>query len=835
MHDDRPACFHCGQPVPADGRWLQDVLGAPRDFCCPGCRAVAQTIVDNGLGDYYRHRTAPGGRVEQVPDLLERFRIYDHPEVQRGFVHAGGNWREAHLILEEVRCAACLWLNERHLRAQAGVLEVDVDYASQRARVRWDPAVTELSRLLEALAAIGYAAHPYDAAHRQTLDRDQRRRSTSRILFAGLLGMPVMQFSLATYVTVPDLAAPLPLWVELGRWSMLLAVTAILAYAGQEFFLGAWRDLRNRRLGMDVPIVVGLSAAWVGSLWSTARGSGEVYMDTIAMFVLFVLVARAYELTGRREAAAAMDRLAMVVPEEARRVDGDGVERRVPAVDLAPGDRIRLRPGETTPVDGVVLQGTSVFDESLLTGESRPVAKGPGAWVVAGTCNQHQPVELRVERVGRASTVGEVHGLLQRGLAIKPRYAVLASHAARVFVPVVLLAATVTALLWWWIEPSRALENAIAVLIVTCPCALALATPVAVALGAGRFANAGVLPLDMSAIEPLAAVDTVCLDKTGTLTTGGFVLRHVDLLADAGREEVMAMAATLERDSSHPLARAFRQAAHGEVEGVTEVLMAAGQGVQARRGSAQWRLGTWGYATAGAQADADITRRMAAWRSQGLSVCVLSRDTRPVALFGLHDGLREGATEMVQELTALGIGHIAVLSGDHPDAVQSVAAKLGITDARGGLSAADKLAWIHARQAAGHRVLMVGDGINDVPVLAAADVSVSFGEATHLAQYHSHLVLLSENLAAIPRAVTLARRTRRIVLQNLLWAGSYNLTTIPLAVMGLVPPWAAAIGMSLSSLLVVGNAMRLRREKGKRRGVEPTRPLPAPAGALSRN
>lgn len=813
------------------------MAGERRHFCCAGCQAVACTILDNGMADYYRHRTAPGGRTdpEAMPELLERFELYDHPDVQRGFVRSGGDWREAFLILEEVRCAACLWLNERHLRAQPGVLDVDVDFTSQRARVRWDPSRTRLSTLLAAIAAIGYVAHPYDNAHRRELDRDQRRRSMSRIIFAAVVGMPVMQFSLATYLSDLDVHGPLPLWVELGRWCMLLAATAVLAYAGQEFFLGAWQDLRRRRLGMDVPIVAGLSAAWLGSLWGTVQATGEVYLDSIVMFVLFVLAARAYELRGRRTAAAAIDRVARVTPQVARRLHGDGSEERVPAVELAPRERIRLRPGEVSPVDGVVAAGSSSFDESLLTGEARPVMKEPGARVVAGSCNREQAVELWVERVGQDSTIGEVSSLLERGLAARPRYAVLAAQAAQWFVAVVIVVAGVTAGTWLWLDPAQALPNTIAVLIVTCPCALALATPVAVAMGAGRFSAAGVLPLDMSALEPLARVDAVGLDKTGTLTDGGFAVRRSELLeagADAGA--LRSVVAALERDSSHPLAHAFRQETT-PASGLSSLRTAAGEGVEGMAGTVCWRLGTWDYATAGAPLPPALASRLQAWRGEGLTVCVLARDGRPLAVYGLGDRLREGAAAMVAGFAAMGIHDITVLSGDHQEAVAEAAAAAGIAVAHGGLSPADKLAWIRERQAAGRRVLMVGDGINDAPTLAAADASISFAEATHLAQYHSDLLLLAPDLAVIPRALRLARCTRRIVFQNLAWAGGYNLTAIPLAFMGLVPPWAAAIGMSLSSLLVVANAMRLRRG-ARARSTTPTIPgdsLPGGEGASS--
>jgi len=376
------ACFHCGLPVPKNLPVASlEVLGEPREFCCHGCHAVCKAIVDAGLDDYYRHRTDPAVSAsrELVPDFLRQLELFDRPDIQQDFVTEIDDAREAALLLDNIRCPACLWLNERHLRSLPGVIDVHIDDTTQRARVRWDPQTIRLSEILRAITDIGYIAHPFDASRSEQLNRLRRQRSTERLIFAGAVGMLVMNFSLASYVMVDTApGAALPLWVSLGRWTSLLLSMLLLAWPGQEFFIGAWNDLRHRRLGMDVPVVLGLSAAFIGSLHATLTGHGDVYFDSIAMFIFFLLLARRWELRGKLSAASRLERLARVTPRTATRLNADDTAVDVAVEELAAGDTIRVLPGETLPVDGSVLTGTSSFDESLLTGEAHPVVCRPG-------------------------------------------------------------------------------------------------------------------------------------------------------------------------------------------------------------------------------------------------------------------------------------------------------------------------------------------------------------------------------------------------------------------------------------------------------------------------
>jgi len=584
-----------------------------------------------------------------------------------------------------------------------------------------------------------------------------------------------------------------------------------LLYSGMDFLAGAWRDIRNRRLGMDIPIVIGLLTAFFGSLVATVRQQGEVYVDSITMFVIFVLLARMFEIRGRVTAANAMDRLARVIPQTTRRLSPGGGEEEVPVIELRPGDRLHILPGESLPADGVVVEGCSTFDESLLTGEATPVEKGVGQAVTAGTCNVEQLVTVEVTRVGVESTAGEVRRLLDRGLRSRPRYAILAERAAEWFVALVLAIALATAGVWYWYEPAEALPNTIAVLIVTCPCALALATPVAVAVAAGRFAELGVVPLRMTGLEALAAADLAAFDKTGTLTFGTLTVTGIHTFGDLNRAGAERIAAALGQASEHPVGRALGGLAPRGGGKVSDRHNVPGAGVMGTIDGRRWRLGKPGFAVAGVELDRETRGLVRRLQDQGAMVVALADGRCLAALFALQDAPRPGGAALMAALRASGIARTVILSGDTAPNAERLARDLGIDEAHGDLSPAEKLDWIKARQRDGRRVMMVGDGINDAPTLAASDVSVSFAGATDLAQLNSDFIVLARGLEVIGAARRLARGTRRIILQNLLWAGAYNLLAVPAAAMGYVPPWAAAIGMSVSSLIVVANALRLRR------------------------
>jgi Cu2+-exporting ATPase len=831
------ACFHCGQPVLEPRRWLTRVDGEDREMCCAGCQAVAQAIVDAGLQDYYRHRSGPAAGPQAVPPELASLGLYDEPEVQERFVRNAGSQVETTLLLDGLRCGACVWLVERTLAAQPGVAAASVNFTTERAVVRWDPARTRLSDLLSRISAIGYRALPFDAQQREAQLARHTRTLFRRLFVAGVGMMQVMMYAVPVYTAQ---AGEIEWEFEhLMRWASLVLTLPVVLYSAQPFFAGAWRDVRVHALGMDVPVALGLGAAFAASVWATVTGRGEVYFDSVTMFVFLLLAARYLEWIARRRASRAVDALTAALPERVTRLasvpDTPGEAalaaapaEAVPAVRLVAGDVVRIGVGERIPVDAVILAGSTAIDQSLLTGESVPVPKAVGDEVAGGTINAGNPIHARVLRTSAQSTLSTIERLIERAALDKPAIALLADRVAAWFVLGLLLFATGVFVAWWFVDAQRALPIAIAVLVVSCPCALSLATPAALAAATGSLTRRGVLVGSGRALETMAGATDVVFDKTGTLTEGRPTLVAVEPIDGGTAAQALALAAALEAGSPHPLASAIVAAAREAtttpgVAGATGSGLPAagaavatglehhpGRGVQGTVDGLALRLGSREYAgqwallpEAGTAGDA------------GHSEVWLVSQGRAIARFALGDTLRPESRATVDALRAAGL-RVHLLSGDQPGAVAAVASALGIADWQAGATPAGKLDHVRALQGQGRRVLMVGDGVNDAPVLAAADASLAVGEATALARTAADTVLLSRNIGMVAEVLALARRTRRVIVQNLGWSTVYNLVAIPAAALGWVPPWLAALGMSGSSLLVVANALRLRLPPARR-------------------
>jgi Cu2+-exporting ATPase len=627
---------------------------------------------------------------------------------------------------------------------------------------------------------------------------------------------------------------------HLMRWASLVLTLPVMLYSAQPFFAGAWRDLRVRALGMDVPVALGMAAAFAASVWATVTGHGEVYFDSVTMFVFLLLAARYLEWIARRRASRAVDALTAALPERVTRLASvpepadeaalaAAAAEVVPAVRLAAGDVVRIGVGERIPVDAVILAGSTAIDQSLLTGESVPVPRATGDEVAGGTINAGNPIHARVVRSSAESTLSTIERLIERAALDKPAVALLADRVAAWFVLALLLFAGAVFAAWWYVDAQRALPIAIAVLVVSCPCALSLATPAALAAATGSLTRSGVLVASGRALETMAGATDVVFDKTGTLTEGRPRLVAVEPLDGGGAARALALAAALEAGSPHPLASAIVAAAGGAAATpedasrtpgsggpaagapvATGLEHHAGRGVQGTIDGVALRLGSREYAgqwaplpEAGTAGDA------------GHSEVWLVAQGRAIARFALGDALRPESRATVDALRAAGL-RVHLLSGDQPGAVAAVASALGIADWQAGATPAGKLDHVRALQTQGRRVVMVGDGVNDAPVLAAADASLAVGEATALARTAADTVLLSRNIGMVAEVLALARRTRRVIVQNLGWSTLYNLVAIPAAAMGWVPPWLAALGMSGSSLLVVANALRLRLAPARR-------------------
>jgi len=792
------------------GRHVASVLGAAREFCCAGCEAVARTIVAGGFEKYYETRSAPrpGDGAAALPQDLPPLEIYDDPEAQRQFVAApDAARREVSLIVDRIRCAACLWLSEQWLRRQPGVLRVDINYATQRAQLAWDPARTRLSAILEAVRAIGYDAYPYDPQRQDALVRRARRTATWRLFVAGFGAMQVMMYAFPAYLDAGS-GTLAPDTEQLMRWASLLLTLPVIFFSSGPFFSGAWQSLRRRSVSLDAPIALGIAAGFAASLWATLSGRGEVYYDTITMLVFLLLAARMLEAAARERAARTLDPLARWMPSFAVRLAGPDLTasaQRVAAHAIVPGEFVLLAPGERVPADGIVARGASSADESLLTGESRPVAKAEGAPLIGGSINLEQPVVMQVTRSGPDTQAAAVLRLVERAAAGKPRLVEAADRLAARLTAVVLLVAAGAFLLWAGESPSRAIWVAVAVLVATCPCALALAAPIVLTRANALLLSHGLALTRGAAIERLERTTDVVLDKTGTLTAGRFSIRAIRPIGVLDADSCLAIARALEASSRHPIARAFEGPA---VQAAVDARDAPGRGLEGMVGGRRVRLGTEAYC-------------------RELTGCALPQAIDPadaqqtpvfladaegwLAAFVLEDALRPEAQAFVADLAARGL-RVHLASGDHPAAVDAVARRLGITSVLGGATPRDKFSFVERLQRDGRVVAMIGDGLNDAPVLARADVSVAMSSGADAAQAQADIVLLGGatrlRLSVVGEALSVARRAMRLIRQNFAWAVTYNACALPLAAIGWIGPWEAAIGMTASSFIVVINAMR---------------------------
>ncbi len=798
-------CFHCGLPVLDSDRYGVKIDGKWRAMCCAGCEAVATAVLGYGLERYYQHRTAPAPTAEAGRES-EDFRIYDDAEVQRGLVHAGESGeRQVALMLEGLRCTACVWLNERVVGLMPGVLGIAINATTHRAQLRWDPQTIRLSEILAAIRRIGYRAYPYDVHKHEAAQQAEQKQSLWRLFVAAFGMMQVMMYALPVYVAAPgSMTTEIE---QLMRWASLILTLPVVFYSAGPFFQTAWRDLRLRRMGMDLPVALGIGIAFGASVWSTLTRQGDVYFDSVSMFVFLLLCGRYLETRARHTVARGLDYLARAIPEFALRLGVAGNAEEVPVSALRPGDRVRVRSGERVPADGVVEEGRSFVDESLLSGESRPLAREKGDSLTAGSTNVADPLVMRIERIGADTVLSSIVCLMQQAAAERPKLAASAERITVWFVAATLLVSGTAAIFWSSIEPQQALQVAVAILVVTCPCALSLATPVALSVATGRLARQGLIVCRGHVIETLARVSDVVLDKTGTLTRGNLRLLHTQVLGDTSEAECLALAAALEQGSLHPIAKALL-AASPCAPSAEDAKHHAGAGVEARLGARVYRLGRADFVMAAHARPQQLPTAASAGY-----IAVLGDESRCLAQFVLGDELRPDANAFIEALHRAG-KRVHLLSGDRDEAVMRVATTLGIETVSANASPQKKREYARALQCQGRVVAMIGDGINDAPVLAQADVSIAMSDGAWMSQREADAVLLSGRLDDLRAAFSTATRTLAVIRENLFWALAYNLTAVPLAAFGMVTPWMAGIGMSASSLVVILNSLRLSAPRG---------------------
>ena len=792
-------CYHCALPVPAGSRFTAVVLGETRELCCPGCQAVAEAIVAGGLESYYSHRSEASANPETLPvQLVDELALYDRPDVQAPFVRHEGELSETTLLMEGINCAACGWLIERHLRSLPAVAEARLNLSNHRLHVSWNDSLLPLSEVLAQLRSVGYVAHPYQADRAAETLANENRLALRQLGVAGLLWFQAMMATMATW---PEFNIDLsPEMHTILRWVALFLTTPIVFYSCAPFFRGAMRDLRTRHLTMDVSVSLAIGGAYLAGIWTAMTGSGELYLDAVGMFALFLLAGRYLERRARERTAAATAQLVNLLPASCLRLDEHGQSVRILLTELQLHDRVLVQPGSVIPADGRIVEGQSSVDESLLTGEYLPQRRRAGDAVTAGTLNVESVLTVEVAALGHDTRLSAIVRLLERAQAEKPRLAEIADRAAQWFLLASLILAAVIGIVWWQIDSSRALWIVLAMLVATCPCALSLATPTALTAATGTLHKLGLLLTRGHVLEGLNQIDTVIFDKTGTLTEGRLALRNVKTLGTLDADRCLSLAAALENRSEHPIAKAFGRAPIA----AEDVISQPGLGLEGMVGGRRLRIGQPGFVCA---LSTSAVPRAPEQAGQHL---LLGDTHEPLAWLILDDRLRVDAYELLQACKARGWKTL-LLSGDSSPMVAEIAKELGIDEARGGLHPDEKLAALQALHRQGRKVLMLGDGVNDVPVLAAADISIAMGSATDLAKTSADAVLLSNRLQTLVQAFGLARRTRRVIIENLLWAGLYNGLMLPFAALGWVTPIWAAVGMSVSSLTVVLNALRLTR------------------------
>ena len=807
-------CYHCGGDLASDNLYEATLGGSPRYFCCAGCMAIAQTIHGQGLEAFYARRIPLGLKpddlgqlTDQVPETLL---AYDDPVLMDRFTRASSEYPgelETTLRLEKIRCAACVWLNEQHLKRLFGVKDVQINYVTQRAAVRFNHKEVNLSTLLHSVEQIGYEAWPFEPSMSADLAKKERRHLLMRLGVAVLGMMQVMMYAWPTYTGADDLLVEQELLLGWTSWALTVPV---VLYSAGPMFVVAWHSVRSfpktGMLGMDVPVALAVAMAFIAGTISLVLGVGESYFDSITMFIAFLLGARYLELLARQDAQGGAEALAKQLPATCDRFEdypNSDLTKSVPVVRCVLGDVLRISPGDVIPVDGVLLSGDASLNEAILSGESRTVSKNIGEVLYAGSHNIVSPIVMRITALGQGTRIAGIASLLDKALLAKPQVLGLAEKWAGYFVVFLMVAAGLTAIAWYFMEPMKAWETAVAVLVASCPCALSLATPAAMAAAQGAITKLGLLVVRGHVMETLAKATDLVIDKTGTLTTGHPELKAIlSLRPGCTEQQVLAIAAAMESGQKHPLGLAILEAS--QKRDIQAIILSEapvselGKGLRSgvyQLGSRQWL---------------NLEPISVNQENEQASLVYLKDDQGLLAVFALLDTPRPGATEFIKQVQARGI-QVHLLSGDDQQTVAWWARYFGIDHFQGGALPEDKFSFSEALQKEGKVVWAVGDGVNDAPFLAKANVSVAVGSGAPLAQAGADAVLTTESLKPLSRALELADKTKIIMRQNLTWAFVYNVVAIPVAMMGLVNPWIAGIGMSLSSLAVTLNAWRLRK------------------------
>ncbi len=803
------SCFHCNLPVPANNPWVSEINGEQCSFCCPGCLAVANTIQSVAGNDYYRLRSGPAATYDsQLYDSqINDYSQYDETTVQQSFIRQSDNVSQAELLVDNVHCSACCWLIEKVINQLPGVTHCNLNLSQKKLFVEWQQQITPLSKVLSTLASIGYPAKPFSATELNQQYHKQSRQLLIQIGIAGIVMMQVGMCSLAFYVS--DVENISQASQQLLRWYSLLLTAFMLPLAAHTFYRNACNSLLQLRLSMDVPVVLAITAAFIVSVYVVVRGHGDTYFESISMFVFFLLIARFIELRSRHDNTLWQhDKLQPTVCT--RRLPNQKYDT-IAVQHVKPDMELLVRAGDTVPVDGIVTEGHALLNESSLNGEFLPVSKSNGHIVYAGTILQEGQLHIKARTNVQESQLAHIQRLVDKALAIKSRTANAADQVARYFTGFILTAAGTTAIVCSYLNTEDLLPRVLAVLVVSCPCALALATPSAITVANRALQKIGLFVIKPNVIERLNGITDLIIDKTGTVTVGELTLGEVQCApaSPVNKSACLNIASALETLSEHPIASAFQTAANTTLK-AEKVQVVPCEGVEGTIAHQRYRLGSKLFCQ---QWHAQSTLYHEEQTEPGSMLVWLISEKDVLCRFELRDKVRTGAHTLMHQIQSMGI-YTHLLSGDTVNATAYIAEKLNIDSFCAEQKPEDKLLYLRQLNDRGRRILVLGDGLNDTPMLSAATVSVVMPNASDFAKTQGDIVLTAKSLQPVAALISHAKRTRQVIYQNLMWALLYNITAIPLAAMGLVPPYLAALGMSLSSIFVVLNAARLRSSKG---------------------
>ncbi|CAN8139983.1 P-type Cu2+ transporter [uncultured Thiomicrorhabdus sp.] len=824
------SCFHCGQAIPEGELILKPIDGIERPFCCHGCASVCEVIYESGMQSFYQ-RTPDGELLSPPPAPNQNIDLYDYDEVQEQYVDSLGDRREITLMSEAIHCAACVWLIEHTLANTDGILLARVNFTNKQIKLRWNNAKLKLSDIIKKLNSIGYDATPYDASVSEAATKKANRDLLYRLGFAGFAMMNVMWFSVALYTGANED----PEYRSYFHWIQLVIATVTLVYSGQPFFKGAWTAIKGRTVGMDVSISIGMLTTYLYSVWVTIHPEnvGDVYFDTLIDFMFLLLIGRYLEAISKNKAVDASRRLMDLQPKVARKLEEDS-EKIVPVRTLTKGMQIIVKPGEQFPVDGVVLDGEGQVNESMLSGEAREILKSKGSKVAAGTLNIDGNLTVEVESILQNTQLGRIVNMVEEAQGSKAPIQCTADKIMPYFVSVTLTLAAFSFIFWFFnADIEFAIMTATAVLIITCPCAFGLATPMAIAVASGVSARHGILVKNGTVLETLRDMDHFVFDKTGTLTKGQMRLTATEWLNEGiGKQQLFNAVAAIEHRSEHSLAKALVESICErqnlqikDLHPVVEFKALSGRGVRGLIDDDLWCIGTakW-LQTQEIELPQNLLAKTEAHAKMAQTAVWVAKNGEALAVLYLEDEIREDAKELIQRLKARG-KQVTLLSGDLQVVAERVADQLGGLNVIAEVLPEDKNEQIRQLQQNGQKVAMVGDGINDAPALVRADVGIALGSGTDVSMESADIVLMNNQLISVDTAIALSIRTLRTVKQNIASSIAYNIVMVPLAMSGTLTPLIAAITMPLSSLVVIGNAARIRsffNEKQMRKRQEKT-------------